>query len=194
MAIVVGTTRPGRKADVVARWILAVASRRDDATFEVVDLADHVLPHLDEPVPPRAGRYTHAHTHGWAERIRSFDAFVFVTPEYNGSIPGVLKNAIDFLYAEWNDKVAGFVGYGIHGGRRAVEDLRRVMGDVGVSGVEPAVALTLREDFADHTRFSPRDAQEQGLIAVLDELVTRARESIGAGDRLDRDSSLFPMR
>lgn len=174
VAIIVGSTRPGRKADTVARWVLNIAARREDATFEVVDIADHALPHLDEPMPPRGGQYTHAHTHAWAQRIKSFDAYVFVTPEYNGSIPGVLKNAIDFLYAEWNDKVAGFVGYGIQGGSRAVDDLRRIVSDLNVTGVHPTAALAFAEDFQDYNQFTPSDPQEKNITTMLDELVTQA--------------------
>jgi NAD(P)H-dependent FMN reductase len=174
VAIIVGSTRPGRKADTVARWVLNIAARRDDATFEVVDIADHALPDLDEPMPPRSGQYMHAHTQVWAEKIGSFDAYVFVTPEYNGSISGALKNAIDFLYAEWNDRVAGFIGYGIQGGSRAVDHLRRILSDLNVADVHPTVALTFAEDFQDYTRFTPSDPQEKNVTTMLDELVTQA--------------------
>jgi NAD(P)H-dependent FMN reductase len=174
VAIIVGSTRPGRKADTVAHWVHDIAARRKDATYEVVDLCDYPLPHLDEPAPPRAGRYTHTHTHAWARKIGSFDAFVFVTPEYNGSIPGTLKDAIDFLYAEWNDKAAGFVGYGIQGGVRAVEHLRQILSDLAVIGTRSTVALTFAEDFQDHTRFTPGDPQPKNVTAMLDELVAHA--------------------
>ncbi|MBF9128091.1 NAD(P)H-dependent oxidoreductase [Plantactinospora sp. S1510] len=180
VAIIVGSTRPGRKADTVARWVLDIALRRDDATFEVVDIADHALPHLDEPIPARQGQYAHAHTRDWAEKIGSFDSYVFVTPEYNGSIPGTLKNAIDFLYAEWNDKVAGFIGYGIQGGVRAIEHLRLILSDLNVTGVHHTIALTFAEDFEDYTQFTPSDPQEKNLTAMLDELVTQTLALRGA--------------
>jgi NAD(P)H-dependent FMN reductase len=173
VAIIIGSTRPGRKADTVARWVLDLAVRRGDATFEVIDIADHLLPNLDEPMPPRGGQYTHPHTHAWAEKIRAYDAFVFVTPEYNGSIPGALKNAIDFLYAEWNDKTAGFIGYGIQGGCRAVDHLRLILTDLKVTGVQPAVALTFADDFQNHTQFTPNGLQDKNVTTMLDELVTR---------------------
>jgi NAD(P)H-dependent FMN reductase len=176
VAIIVGRTRPGRKAGTVARWVHDIAAQRDDATFEVVDLSDYALPHLDEPVPPRGGQYSHPHTRAWAQKIGSFDAFVFVTPEYNGSIPGALKDAIDFLYAEWNGKAAGFVGYGIQGGARAVEHLRQVLSDLAVAGIRSTVALTFADDFQDHTHFTPSDPQPKNVTAMLDELVARARE------------------
>jgi NAD(P)H-dependent FMN reductase len=117
VAIVVGSIRPGRKADAVAKWVREIALKRGDAEYEVVDIRDFNLPLLDEPIPPIMGRYRQPHTMAWAAKIAPFDAFVFVTPEYNHGISGALKNALDFLYAEWNDKAAGFVGYGGAGGR-----------------------------------------------------------------------------
>ncbi|GAA3732206.1 NAD(P)H-dependent oxidoreductase [Plantactinospora mayteni] len=189
VAIIVGSTRPGRKADTVALWVLDIAVRRDDATFEVVDIADHALPHLNEPIPARQGQYTHAHTRNWAEKIGSFDSYVFVTPEYNGSISGALKNAIDFLYAEWNDKVAGFIGYGIQGGVRAVEHLRLILSDLNVTDVHHTIALTLAEDFEDYTRFTPSDPQEKNLTIMLDELVTQTLALRGARSTKPKSTS-----
>ena len=171
VAIVVGSTRPGRKADAVARWVHDVAAQREDATFDVVDVADYALPHLDEPVPPLAGQYSQPHTHKWAAKIGSFDAYVFVTPEYNHSVPGALKNAIDFLFAEWNDKAAGFVSYGVDGGIRAVEHLRLVMGELKVADVRHHVALSFANDFRDYAEFTPGTGQEENVTAMLDELL-----------------------
>ncbi|MEA3046544.1 MAG: hypothetical protein QOJ53_876, partial [Sphingomonadales bacterium] len=135
IAIIVGSTRPGRKADTVARWVFDIAARRGDASFEIVDIADFDLPLLDEALPPSMGQYSQPHTKAWAEKIAGFDAFVFVTPEYNHSTSGALKNAIDYLFREWNDKAAGFVGYGSTGGTRAVEHLRGIMGEIKVADV-----------------------------------------------------------
>ena len=171
VAIVVGSTRPGRKADAVARWVHDIDVGRKDATFEVVDITDYALPHLDEPVPPLAGHYSQPHTHKWAAKIGSFDAYVFVTPEYNHSIPGALKNAVDFLFAEWNDKAAGFVSYGVDGGIRAVEHLRLVMGELKVADVRHHVALSFAEDFRDYTEFTPSAGQQENVTAMLDELL-----------------------
>src|SRR5579859_4077631 len=95
VAIIVGSTRPGRKADRVAHWVHSIAKRRSDAEYEVVDIADYDLPLLDEPVPPAMGQYSRPHTKAWARKVASADAFVFVTPEYNHGIPAALKNAID---------------------------------------------------------------------------------------------------
>lgn len=121
VAIVVGSTRPGRKAEIVARWVYDIASKRSDAEFEVVDILDFNLPLLDEPMSPSRGEYTQPHTKAWSAKIDSFDAFVFVTPEYNHGPSGALKNASDFLYREWNNKAAAFVSYGGASGTRAVE-------------------------------------------------------------------------
>ena len=93
IGIIIGSTRPGRVGDQVARWVLAQATARADAEFELVDLADFALPHLDEAVPPSMGQYAQAHTKAWAEKVDSFDGFIFVTPEYNHSTSGALKNA-----------------------------------------------------------------------------------------------------
>jgi len=133
VAIIVGSTRPGRKGEAVARWVHEIAASRGDAEFELVDIKDYDLPLLDEPLSAIFGRYSKDHTKAWSAKIASFDAFVFVTPEYNHATSGALKNAIDYLYHEWNNKAAGFVGYGGAGGTRAVEHLRLVMGELMVA-------------------------------------------------------------
>ena len=171
VGIIVGSTRPGRKADAVARWVHEIAKKRSDASFEVVDIADFKLPLLDEPMPPSMGQYSHPHTKAWAAKIAAFDAFVFVTPEYNHSTSGALKNAIDFLWREWNDKAAGFVGYGGAGGTRAVEHLRLVMGEVKVADVRAQVALSLFTDFENYVTFKPAPHQERTVTAMLDDVV-----------------------
>src|SRR5258708_7239668 len=112
IAIIIGSTRPGRKGEAVARWVFSIARKRNDADYELVDIQDFNLPLLDEEIPPAMGRYSKPHTKAWAEKIASFDSFVLVTPEYNHGIGGALKNAIDFLYQEWTNKAVGFVGYG----------------------------------------------------------------------------------
>src|SRR5512145_3021861 len=104
IAVILGSTRPNRNGDAVAHWVVERAGRRRDAEFELVDIRDFDLPLLDEPVPPSQHKYSKPHTKRWAAKIDSFDAFVFVTAEYNHGIPGALKNAIDFLYREWNNK------------------------------------------------------------------------------------------
>src|SRR6185437_7751665 len=134
IGIIVGSTRPNRRAALVAEWVNAHAQSYaeqapEPVSFEVVDLEDFDLPLLDEPVPAAVGEYHRPHTQRWAQTIGSFDGFVFVTPEYNHSLPAALKNAIDYLFAEWNDKAAGFVSYGLQGGVRAAEQLRLTLAE-----------------------------------------------------------------
>jgi NAD(P)H-dependent FMN reductase len=171
IAIIIGSTRPGRNGEAVARWVLDIAKQRDDAEYELVDIADYRLPHLDEAMPPSLGQYSQPHTKAWAATIASFDGFVFVTPEYNHSTSGALKNAIDFLFAEWNNKAAGFVSYGAVGGARAVEHLRLVMGELMVADVRNQVALSLHTDFVNYSEFTPAPHQVQAVSAVLDQVV-----------------------
>ena len=171
VAIIIGSTRPGRKAEAVARWVYDIAARRSDAAFEVVDIAAFDLPLLDESVPPSLNQYAKPHTRAWAAKIATFDAFVFVTPEYNHSMSGALKNAIDFLFREWNDKAAGFVGYGSVGGARAVEQLRLVMGEIKIADVRAQVALSLFTDFENFSTFKPAPQQAAAVNAMLDDLV-----------------------
>jgi len=171
LAIIIGSTRPGRVGESVARWVYELAKRRGDAEFELVDIEDFKLPLLDEPVPPSQGKYSKPHTKAWAAKIDSFDGYVFVTPEYNHGTSGALKNAIDFLYAEWNNKAAGFVGYGSAGGVRAVEHLRLVKAEVQVATVRNQVALSLFTDFESFTTFKPDPRHEKSLGGMLDQLI-----------------------
>jgi NAD(P)H-dependent FMN reductase len=170
-AIVIGSTRPGRNGQAVGKWVHDIASKRKDSVFELVDLKDYELPLLDEPVPPSLGRYSKPHTKAWAAKVASFDAFVFVTAEYNHSPGAALKNALDYLYAEWNNKAAGFVGYGSAGGTRAVEHLRGVMGELQVADVRAQVALSLVDDFQNYSVFTPRAHHEASLNTMLDQVV-----------------------
>ena len=171
IGMIVGSTRPGRKAEDVVRWAFEIARRRTDAEFELVDLKDFNLPLLDEPLPPTFGKYSHPHTHAWAAKIASFDAYVFVTPEYNHGTSGALKNAIDFLYREWNNKAAGFIGYGGSGGVRAVENLRLIMAEMQVATVRAQVALSLFTDWENFTVFKPDARHEATLHTMLDQLI-----------------------
>lgn len=173
VGIIVGSTRPGRKADQVAKWVHGIASKRTDATFEVVDLLDFNLPLLDEPVPPSMQKYTKPHTKVWSEKVASFDAYVFVTPEYNHGTSGALKNAIDFVYHEWTNKAAGFVSYGASAnGTRAVESLRLVMAEVQVATVRAQVGLSLITDFENYSVFKPTPALDARVTPMLDQVVS----------------------
>ena len=172
VAIILGSTRPRRNGEAVAKWVYDIARRRTDATFEIIDLRDVNLPLLDEPLPPSLGQYSQPHTKAWAAKITEFDAFVFVTPEYNHGIPAALKNAIDFLFREWNHKAAGFVSYGgSANGARAVEQLRLVMAELHVATVRSQVLLSLFSDFENFSVFTPDERREAALTAMLDEVL-----------------------
>jgi NAD(P)H-dependent FMN reductase len=171
IGIILGSTRPNRNGEQVAQWVYEIASRRQDAEFELVDLRDYPLPHLDEPLPPSMGQYQNEHTRQWADKIASFDGFVFVTPEYNHSTSGVLKNAIDYLYAEWNNKAAGFVSYGGVGGARAAEHLRLVVGELQMADVRQQVTLSLLTEFENFSVFKPGDYNTAALETLLDQVI-----------------------
>jgi NAD(P)H-dependent FMN reductase len=174
IAIIIGSTRPGRKAEAVARYVMDIARKRGDAEYELVDIAEYNLPHLDEPMPPSMGQYSKPHTKAWAAKIDSFDGFVFVTPEYNHSTSGAMKNAIDFLFREWNNKAAGFASYGSAGGARAVEHLRLVMAELMVATVRAQVMFSLLHDFEAFTTFKPGPQHEKAVNRMLDQVVSWA--------------------
>jgi NAD(P)H-dependent FMN reductase len=171
IGIILGTTRPGRNGEQVAAWLFDIAKQRSDAEFELIDLADYPLPHLDEPMPPIRAQYQQEHTKRWAATIASFDGFVIVTPEYNHSTSGVLKNAMDYLYAEWNNKAIGFVSYGAHGGTRAVEHLRLVAGELQMADVRSQVALPIMTEFENHTTFKPGAYNLPVITTMLDQVI-----------------------
>ncbi|MEV4352676.1 NAD(P)H-dependent oxidoreductase [Actinoplanes sp. NPDC049596] len=171
IGIIIGSVRPGRAGEAVARWAYEIAVRHGGAEYELIDLRDVGLPPLDEEVAPMLGQYARPHTVRWAERIRPFDGYLFVTPEYNHGMPAALKNAIDFLYAEWNNKAAAFVSYGSEGGVRAVEQLRQVMAQVRIADVGSTVALPLATDFVDFVQFQPQGSREQAVHAMLTDLL-----------------------
>jgi NAD(P)H-dependent FMN reductase len=171
VGIIAGSTRPGRRAAAVTKWVYDILKSRQDAEFEIVDIEDYKLPLLDEPVPPSRRQYSKAHTMAWSAKIDSLDAFIFVTPEHNHGTSAALKNAIDFLFHEWGNKSAGFVGYGGSGGIRAVESLRLVMGELKVADVRAQVALSLHTDFENYTTFKPHEKHEKAVHAMADEVI-----------------------
>jgi NAD(P)H-dependent FMN reductase len=174
IAVVVGSTRPGRNGEAVARWVHELAGRRTDARFELVDIATYDLPLLDEPVPPSMGRYGKEHTRRWAAKVAEFDGYVFVTPEYNHGPSAALKNA------------AGFVGYGSVGGTRAVEQLRLIAAELQMATVRSQVALSLFTDFENLSTFRPGGQHEMALTTMLDQLISwsQAMKSLRESSRM----------
>jgi NAD(P)H-dependent FMN reductase len=184
IAIILGSTRPGRKGKDVADWVADKAAERTGAEYELVDLADNPLPHIDEPMPPTLGQYAGEHTKAWAEKIASYDGFVFVTPEYNHSTSGVLKNAIDYLYAEWNNKAAAFVSYGSLGGARAIEHLRGITSELQIAHVRQQLSFSMFTDFENFSVFAPGPQHDEAAVMLFDQLEswTRAMKSVREGE------------
>ena len=187
--VIVGSTRPGRFGPQPAKWFFDIAKKRHDVTFELLDLQTINLPLLDEAVPPSMQKYANEHTKAWSKIIGEADGFVFVTPEYNHSMSGALKNAIDFLFHEWNYKAAAFVSYGGGaGGSRAVEHLRGVAAEVKLFQIRESVLIpnywTGLNEKGEY-QFTPE--QEAAANAMLDELVfwtaqfQRSRKEKAAG-------------
>ena len=141
--VIIGSVRTGRLGKPVADWIMRQAENyHGKLTFELVDLKDVNLPFLDEPVPPKiSDDYVHEHTRKWSQMMKEADALIVVTPEYNYGYPPVLKNAIDFLYNEWQDMPVALVGYGGAGATKAIRQLREVMKAVGMKVLDYQVTI-----------------------------------------------------
>jgi NAD(P)H-dependent FMN reductase len=170
IAIILGSTRPGRNGKPVADWVFDKAQARLGADYDLIDLRDHHLPAIDEPIPPSMGQYAGEHTKAWAATIAPYDGYIFVTPEYNHSTSGVLKNSIDYLYAEWNNKAAAFVGYGSVGGARAVEHLRAVCGELQIATVRQQLSFSSFTDFENFSVFRPAALHKDLATVMFDQL------------------------
>ena len=166
IGIVLGSTREGRVSPQVGEWVKKVADERGDATYEILDIAKYKLPLLGEPGGDASGAAE------WAASVAGCDGFVFIVQEYNHSISGALKNALDFLREEWNNKAAGIVSYGSVGGARAAEHLRGILGELLVADVRVHPALSLFTDFENGTDFKPKDVQTKSVNDMLDQLVS----------------------
>ncbi|GGD55413.1 NADPH-dependent FMN reductase [Paenibacillus nasutitermitis] len=170
IATIIGSTRPGRNGETVGRWVYEIANKRSDAEYELVDIADYHLPLLDEPMSPVMGHYTKEHTKVWSEKIASFDGYIFVTPTYNRATSGALKNAIDYLYKEWNNKAAGLISYGASGGSSAMDSLRLILSELRIAHVRSQVSFSLHTDFENYRIFKPTSHHESAVNAILDEV------------------------
>lgn len=165
IGIVLGSTRQGRVSPQVAEWVKGIADKRTDAEFEIVDIADYNLPFLGTTDGTEPG------IAAWNEKLASLDGFVFVVQEYNHSITGALKNAIDFAREAWYNKAAGIVSYGSTGGARAAEHIRGILGEVKVADVRTHPTLSLFTDFENMSEFKPQDLHLDNVNAMLEEVV-----------------------
>ncbi|MFI0898445.1 NADPH-dependent FMN reductase [Streptomyces sp. NPDC020983] len=171
IALILGSTRPGRRGDQIAAWALEAARAHGGADYELIDLADHDLGNLDEPGNPNFQQYRHDHTRAWGALIDSFDGYVFLVPEYNHSYPGALKNALDYVYREWNDKAAGIISYGGWvAGARAAEALRLVLAELQVATVRAQPTISTHPSFHTGT-FVPQQGLDTAVGGMLDQVI-----------------------
>jgi len=183
IGVILASTRVGRFADRPAEWVLGLAAKCEGATFELLDLRDYPMPFFDQPKSPLREPSKNEVAQRWAQKLGTLDGFVFVTGEYNHSIPAVLKNALDHVYAELNRKSATFVGYGNAGGARAIEQLRLMLVELQVAPLRGAVHIS-REQFMavvlDGKSLSDFAPLAQAGEAMLSELIWWA-EALRAG-------------
>ena len=165
IGIIIGSTREGRVSPQVAEWVKGIADSRGDANYEIVDIADYQLPFLGTTDGSESG------IAAWNEKLFGLDGFVFIAQEYNHSISGALKNAIDFAREAWNNKAAGIVSYGSTGGARAAEHLRGIMGELMIADVRVHPTLSLFTDFENYTTFKPADLHLTNVNAMLDQVI-----------------------
>lgn len=173
LQIVIASTRPDRIGLPIGEWIADRARSHDGFDVELVDLAEVGLPLFDEPHHPRLGRYEHDHTKAWSDTVSRADAFVFVMPEYNHGFNAAIKNALDFLYSEWNHKPVGLVSYGgVAGGTRAVALLKPVLSALQMVPVVQAVPIPFAMRQVVDGRFESNEALDTGADAMFGALAT----------------------
>lgn len=164
IGIILGSTREGRLSPQVGEWVKKIADERNDANYEIVDIADYKLPLLGEADATEQATK-------WNEKLNSLDGFVFIVQEYNHSISASLKNALDYAREAWNNKSAGIVSYGSVGGARAAEHLRGILGELSVADVRVHPALSLFTDFDSYGKFTPADLHLTNLNGMLDQVL-----------------------
>ncbi|MFP3395305.1 NADPH-dependent FMN reductase [Brevibacterium sp. H602] len=170
IAIIPGTSRPQALNPQIVSWVEQQLASNDDVRAEVVDFGSFDLPLLDEVVPAGAKMYANDHTKAWGAKLEEFDAFIFVTPEYNHSISGSLKNALDFVATEFNHKVAGIVNYGADKGVRAAEHLRHILANYKLAVVRDQASFSIFTDVADGA-FAPTEVSAAPFASMVDDIV-----------------------
>ncbi|MCS0653573.1 NADPH-dependent FMN reductase [Cytobacillus firmus] len=164
IGIILGSTRQGRVSPQVGSWVKEIADKRGDAEYEIIDIADFKLPFLGEADSPGIA--------AWNEKLSSLDGFIFIVQEYNHSITGALKNALDLAREPWNNKAGGIVSYGSTGGARAAEHLRGIMGELMIADVRVHPTLSLFTDFENGTVFKPQDLHLDNVNAMIDQVIS----------------------
>lgn len=164
IGIILGSTRQGRVSPQVGSWVKEIADKRGDANYEIIDISEFKLPFLGEADSPGIA--------AWNEKLKSLDGFIFIVQEYNHSITGALKNALDLAREPWNNKAAGIVSYGSTGGARAAEHLRGIMGELMIADVRVHPTLSLFTDFENGTVFKPQDLHLDNVNAMIDQVIS----------------------
>ena len=185
IGVIIGSTRPGRNGEKVATWFMdqvaahQEGSESNDVTYELVDLAEFDLPLLSEPTVPGAanGEYENPATTTWAEKIATFDGYIFITAEYNHSVPAALKNAFDVLYVEWVKKSIAFVSYGALSGARAVEHWRGIVANANMLQARNQVSVPLFDSLQEDGSVEPPKPVADGVSGMLKELEDLTRLS-----------------
>lgn len=172
IGIVIGSIRQGRKGEAVGRWVERLANERGGAQFELIDVASYDLPPLTaETLPAMAKKqYDSPQVTRWSQAIDACDGYVFVTPEYNHSVPGAFKNAVDLLGSEWTGKSVGFVSYGAEAGVRAVEHWRQIIANFSMIDVRQQVSMSAFAEFSNG-EFTPNDRRAGELATMLQQLI-----------------------
>lgn len=165
IGIILGSTREGRLSPQVGNWVKQLADKRGDANYTIIDIAEYKLPLLGENGGDASGAAA------WSEAVAAQDGFVFIAQEYNHSITGSLKNALDYLRVEWNNKAAGIVSYGSVGGARAAEHLRGILGELSVADVRVHPALSLFTDFENGAELKAAPVQADSVNQMLDQVI-----------------------
>ncbi len=182
IGIILGSIRDGRKSEEIGQWVAAAARARDGVEATVLDLKEFDIPLLTSATVPGAAnrQYDHASVTAWGEAVDAQDGFIFVTPEYNHSIPGAFKNAYDSIGPEWAGKTVAFVAYGADGGVRAVEHWRQITANFSMVDARSQVSLGLFTDFDGSGAFAPIDRRPAELAALLDELIAATERHLVA--------------
>jgi NAD(P)H-dependent FMN reductase len=170
--IIIGSTREGRRGEIVAKWVYGQLKKLSNIEAELLDLRDYPLPYYDEPLSPTVLKeYRHPEGQRWADKIAEGDAYIIVTPEYNHGYPAVLKNALDYTYYSWNNKPVAFVSYGASAsGARAVEQLRQVAVELQMAPIRNGVYLPLMQ--------KPFDEQGNLQIPLYNERLQKLFEQL----------------
>ena len=171
LGVILGTVRPNRLGASVAQWVVDKANTVEGVEADVIDIASFSLPLFAGPMPPAMATPQDPAGAKFNETVSSYDALIFVSPEYNHSIPGALKNAIDFLEPKaLANKGVGFVGYSFSGGVRQIEHLRQILANFEAAMVAQQVSLSLITDFENKSQFKPdahHDNEVQGMVAAM---------------------------